>query len=76
MSINMGNLFSEKVGGMVALSNQEFYEPHGLAVVRQGGVAAIPPDDLKKILRGVDLDSRSSQLGRIYGHHQAIIGAS
>ncbi len=53
LCINLGNRFSEKTDGVIAISTEEFYEPHGLAIVKQGGVAAIPPDDLKKILRGV-----------------------
>jgi ABC-type nitrate/sulfonate/bicarbonate transport system substrate-binding protein len=51
--IDQGNKFYEQADGVIVLSTHDFYEPHGLAVVKEGGVAAIPPDDLKKILRGI-----------------------
>jgi ABC-type nitrate/sulfonate/bicarbonate transport system substrate-binding protein len=54
LGINLSDLLVkfEKADGAIALSTQEFYEPHGLVVVKKGGLTVIPPDDLKKILRG------------------------
>jgi NitT/TauT family transport system substrate-binding protein len=52
LAIDRGNPFYEQADGVVAISTRDFYEPHGLFLVRQGGTAAIPPEDLKKILRG------------------------
>jgi NitT/TauT family transport system substrate-binding protein len=43
----------EQADGVVVASARDVYEPHGLAFIKQGGIAAIQPEDLKKILRGV-----------------------
>jgi ABC-type nitrate/sulfonate/bicarbonate transport system substrate-binding protein len=52
LTIDRGNKFYEKANGLVAISIKESYEPHGLAFIKEGGVSAIPLEDLKKILRG------------------------
>lgn len=52
LGINLSNLFADKADGGIVLSTHDFYEPHGLTILKKGGLAAIPPDDLKKILRG------------------------
>ncbi len=52
MTIDRGNAFYEQADGVIAASTRDFYEPHGLFLVKKGGVGAIPPEDLKKILRG------------------------
>jgi NitT/TauT family transport system substrate-binding protein len=52
LTIDLGNDFYERGDGRVALSTQDFYEPHGLSVIRAGGAASIPPEDLRNILRG------------------------
>ena len=53
LTLDLGDKFYEQADGMVALSTQGFYEPHGLCVIKSGGKTAIPPEDLKNILRGV-----------------------
>lgn len=53
LTLDLADNFYEKGDGMVALSTQNFYEPHGLSIIRAGGAKSIPPEDLKKILRGV-----------------------
>ena len=51
VALDRGNPFYEKANGVIALSTRDFYEPHGLSI-RQHVLETIPPDDLKKILRG------------------------
>jgi ABC-type nitrate/sulfonate/bicarbonate transport system substrate-binding protein len=53
LTLDLGDKFYEPADGMVALSTQDFYEPHGLCIIREGGAKAIPPEDLKNILRGI-----------------------
>jgi NitT/TauT family transport system substrate-binding protein len=50
--VEQDNLLYEQADGVIASSTEDIYEPHGLALLKQGGVAAIPLEDLKKILRG------------------------
>jgi NitT/TauT family transport system substrate-binding protein len=50
--LDKGNTFYEQANGLLAASIRDIYEPHGLIVVKEGGATAIPPEDLKKILRG------------------------
>lgn len=80
LAIDRGNMFAETSEGVIAISTQEFYEPHGLSVVKKGGVAAIPSDDLKKILRGVveaivwlrdpaNWDEYKTIIKQLVGHH-------
>jgi NitT/TauT family transport system substrate-binding protein len=52
LTLNRGNKFYEKADGVIAISTLDFYEPHGLTIIREGGRNAIPPEDLKKIMRG------------------------
>jgi NitT/TauT family transport system substrate-binding protein len=52
LGIHLSDLFADKADGMIVLSTHEFYEPHGLAILKKGGLAAIPSEDLKKILCG------------------------
>lgn len=52
MTIDQGNKFYESANGVLVLSTHEFYEPHGFTA-RKSDIAATPPEDLKKILRGV-----------------------
>ncbi len=52
LTMDRGNRFYEQANGVVALTTQEFYEPHGFTVFTQDFLTTIPPEDLKKILRG------------------------
>jgi ABC-type nitrate/sulfonate/bicarbonate transport system substrate-binding protein len=52
LGIHLSNMLADKADGVIALSTHDFYEPHGLMILKKGGSAAIPSDDLKKILRG------------------------
>jgi len=52
LSFNRYNKFYEDADGVVAFSTVDFYEPHGLSIIREGGKNAIPVEDLKKIMRG------------------------
>lgn len=49
LTLDQGNTFYEQADGLIVASTQDFYEPHGLGLLTQGG---IPPEDLKKIMRG------------------------
>lgn len=49
---DQNNPFYEKANGVIAFSTENFYEPHGLGIIRPGRKNAIPREDLKKILRG------------------------
>jgi ABC-type nitrate/sulfonate/bicarbonate transport system substrate-binding protein len=53
LGISLSNQFVDKTDGAIVLTTHDFYEPHGLIILKKGGLAAIPPDDLKKILRGL-----------------------
>jgi NitT/TauT family transport system substrate-binding protein len=52
LTLDLGNKFYEEANGVIAISTLDFYEPHGLCIIREGGVDAIPAEDLKKIMRG------------------------
>lgn len=52
LTFNSGSRFYEKGNGVVALSTVDFYEPHGLGIIRSGRKNAIPREDVKKIMRG------------------------
>jgi NitT/TauT family transport system substrate-binding protein len=52
LTLDRGNEFYKEANGAIAISTLDFYEPHGLCVIRKGGMDAIPAEDLKKILRG------------------------
>jgi ABC-type nitrate/sulfonate/bicarbonate transport system substrate-binding protein len=52
LGIGRGDMLAKKSGGVIVISTHDFYEPHGLTILKQGGLAAIPSYDLKKILRG------------------------
>jgi NitT/TauT family transport system substrate-binding protein len=47
-----GNTFYEQANGLIASSIRDIYQPRGLCLIKEGGATAIPPGDLKKILRG------------------------
>jgi ABC-type nitrate/sulfonate/bicarbonate transport system substrate-binding protein len=51
LALDQGNRFYEQANGVIALSTRDFYEPHGLTISK-GLLTAMPPEDLKKILRG------------------------
>jgi NitT/TauT family transport system substrate-binding protein len=51
-SVDQENPFYEQADGVIATSISDIYQPHGLCLVKEGGATAIPPEDLKKILRG------------------------
>lgn len=50
---NQNNPFYEKANGVIALSTIDFYEPHGLGIIRAGRKTAIRREDVKKIMRGI-----------------------
>jgi NitT/TauT family transport system substrate-binding protein len=52
LALDRGNNFYEKANGVIAISTHDFYEPHGLIAIRKDPLKTIPPEDLKKILRG------------------------
>lgn len=52
LAVDRGNKFYEEADGVIAISTRDFYEPHGLSIIREGGKNAIPAEDLKKIMRG------------------------
>ncbi len=51
--VDPGDPSYEQANGVTVVSTRDIYEPHGLALIKQGGITAIPPEDLKKMLRGV-----------------------
>lgn len=52
LTLDLGNEFYKDTDGVLAISTLDFYEPHGLSIIREGGRNAIPLEDLKKIMRG------------------------
>lgn len=51
LTVDRGNKFYEQAEGVIAHSTRSFYEPHGVNI-RKSVFDTIPPEDIKKFLRG------------------------